>query len=114
MSILDSIDQRAADTKAERLRAQKAQKRFREDVQAFMAEPAHRRVVMEFMQVAGVDASVYQSMPTGMAFRAGWQDAGRWWLAAIRNHCPEREAQMRAEANRDAREGAIDEEDHGN
>lgn len=88
----------------------RARRREREDVKAALALPETRRLLARFLADAGVDVSAYRETPTAMAFAGGWQDAGRWWLALIREHCPEREAQMRAEAKRDAREGDTDEE----
>jgi len=72
-----------------------------------------RRLLAQFLDTSGIDTSSYRDNPTAMAFTAGWQDAARWWLANIREHCPEREAQLRAEAKREAREGATNEDQDG-
>ena len=110
MSILEEQERRERAAAEERRQQRIAARQFREDVQAIMAMPGGRRVVGEFLQAAGADLSAYRDGATPMAHAVGWQDAGRWWLAAIREHCPEREPQMRAEANK-AREGATDEAD---
>lgn len=92
-------------------RAKFARARFRQAVQAVMGTEEGRRVVQAFMDTACIDLSPYRTEPSAMAFAVGWQDAARWWLAAIREHCPEREAQMRNEAKRDARETGTDEDE---
>lgn len=80
--------------RAQRLRA----KKFRKDVQALLSDPGNRAVVFAFLQTANVDGSAYRENNQAMAHAVGWHDAAGWWLDTIRQHCPEREAQMRAEA----------------
>jgi hypothetical protein len=94
-------DAREQAARAERLRAKVLEDRTRKDVQAVMATEQGRRVVFGFLQTAGVDTTPFRADPAAMGHAVGWQDAGRYWLALIRSHCPEREAQMRAEAKRD-------------
>lgn len=89
-------------SREERLRARNAETQFRKDVQAVLSTDSGRRVVWAFLQTAGVDATPFRLDPAAMGHAVGWQDAGRFWLDLIRSHCPEREAQMRAEAKRDA------------
>ena len=95
-------DARQESERAARLRAKVLADRTRKDVQAVMATEQGRRLVWDFLRTAGVDSSAFNPESARMAFLVAWQDAGRYWLDLIRSHCPEREAQMRAEAKRDA------------
>ena len=95
----EAREQQARD---EELRAKLLEARRRKDVQAVMGTVEGRRLVFAFLQTAGVDNTPFRSELAAMGHAVGWQDAGRYWLDLIRSHCPEREAQMRAEAKRDA------------
>lgn len=100
--------------KRDREAAKREAKQFRADMQVVMASPEARRVVWAFMRSAGVDSYAYRQKPHDMVVAAAMQDNARWWLSAMREHCPEREAQMRTEARkaeRDAREGEASEDD---
>lgn len=112
MTLLDA-DERKARDREERKRARLQEKQFRADVQEAMANPAMRRLVWRFLDDSNAEVSVFNPDAQAMAFNAGWQDAGRWWLEAMRNHCPEQEVVMRNEARRQAREGATDEDSDG-
>lgn len=110
-AVLDAFDNREhAEREAAKV-AKRQQQRVRDAVVSALASPDVRYLLALFWQDAGLDATSYRERPTAMAFAAGWQDAARWWQHAIREHCPEREAQLRAEARRTAREGATDEAD---
>lgn len=110
MSTLDDSEGRdAAEGRVDKA-AKLAQQRFREDVQTVFKSREARRLLSAFLRDSHIDGSTFRETPHTMAFVAGWQDAGRWWIDVIRQHCPEREVEMRAEANRDARQGDIDEE----
>lgn len=100
--ILDQDARRASD-RAERARAKRASRQFRADVQSVLGTVSGRRVVFAFLQTAGVDSSAYRNNPGAMAHAIGWQDAANWWIEQIRQHCPEREGQMRQEALADSR-----------
>ena len=100
MNPLDT-DARLERERADKERAKSAERRFREDVQAFLGNEAGRRLLWSFLQDAGVDVSAFRESPQSMAHAVGWQDAGGWWLDKIRRYCPEREAQMRKEAKQD-------------
>ena len=63
-------------------------------------DPEVRRVVWAFLEAAGLDSYAYRQSPHDMVVAAAIQDNARWWLDAIRSHCPEREAQMRADARK--------------
>lgn len=106
MSYLDDREslqrQSRADARKERERADQ----FRKDVQDVMGMPAMRRLLSEFMDTAGLDRSAYREDAGAMAFSVGWQDAARWWLDAVREHCPEKETTMRAEARARAKQEA--------
>jgi len=105
--VLDA-EERARRQREDAAKAKRAAKAFRADVQAVMALPEARRLVWAFLSAAGMDSYAYRQKPHDMIVAAAMQDNARWWLGAIREHCPEREAQMRAEARkaeRDAREG---------
>ena len=71
-----------------------------EDVRGVLDDPRMRRLLWQFVQAMGLDASPYRAEPTDTARAIGRQEAAQWWLNAIRDNCPEREAQMRAEANK--------------
>jgi hypothetical protein len=107
--VLTRFEQRDERERAEAKRLQFEQEKDRAMVQEAMAQAPVRRMVMRFLNAAGSDLTTLRDTPIAMGHAAGWQDAARWWLAAIREYCPEREQQMRAEAKREAREGAIDE-----
>lgn len=87
-----------ADRDKERLRI------FRDDFKHALSDERVRRVLFTFMQTVGLDASPFNTNAMAMSQTVGQQDAARWWLNAIRDICPEREAQMRAEANRAAKQ----------
>lgn len=74
-------------------------RQLREDIRTVLAEPAGRRVVWTFLQAMGVDTSAFNTNAMAQSRAIGRQEAAQWWLLAIRDNCPEREAQMRAEAN---------------
>lgn len=102
---------REQSARAEQLRAKVSAARLRKDVQTTLATEEGRRLVWLFLQTAGIDYSPFRADPVAMAHAVGWQDAGSFWLALIRSHCPEREAQMRNEAKRDAqRDEAINDD----
>lgn len=103
--ILDQ-DARREVERAERQQQKLRAAQLRADVQAVMATESGRRLAWAFLQEAAIDLSPFRLDPTAMAHAVAWQDAGRWWLQQIRDHCPERETDMRAEARRDARTGA--------
>jgi len=74
-------------------------RQLREDIRSVLSEPVGRRVVWAFLQAMGVDASAFNTNAMAQSRAIGRQEAALWWLLAIRDNCPEREAQMRAEAN---------------
>lgn len=82
-------------------------RRFREqlrsDVQKVLATTEGRRLVFTFLQTMNIDATPFNTNAMSQSHGIGLQDAARWWLNVIRDHCPEREAQMRAEANKAAK-----------
>jgi hypothetical protein len=96
----DIFEQREQTEREDKQRAKQMAQQLRADVQEVMKLPAMQRTLMAFLQTAGIDFTAYRDNPTAMAHAAGWRDAGQWWLDVIRQHCPEREAQMRAEANK--------------
>lgn len=100
----DVYEQREKQEREEKLRQKHAADQLRSDVQAVMGTDAGRRLVFGFLQDAGEGVTVYRDTPTAMAHAAGWQDGGNWWLDKVRQYCPEKETQMRAEAKRTARE----------
>jgi hypothetical protein len=72
---------------------------LREDVRNVLADPASRRLVWTFIEAMDVDGTAFNTNAMAQSRKIGRQEAGQWWLRAIRDSCPEREAQMRAEAN---------------
>lgn len=89
-----------ATKRKQRQRDQQAQQQFRADVRQVLGHEAGRRVLWAFLQAANIDGTPFNTNAMAQSHGIGWQDAGRWWLAAMREHCPERENQMRAEANK--------------
>lgn len=101
-----------ADREQAQRREQKLQdEQFRADFVALMSTPTNRRVIHDFIQLMNIDGTPFNTNAMAQSYGIGMQDAARWWLKAIRATCPEREAQMRAEANRTARVPSADEED---
>lgn len=72
---------------------------MREDVRSVLADPTGRRLVWMFIEAMDVDGTAFNTNAMAQSRKIGRQEAGQWWLRAIRDSCPEREAQMRAEAN---------------
>lgn len=91
--------------------ARREVKKQREDFIALMELPAARRVLFDFLQVMDIDGSPFSTNGPAQSYAIGKQDAARWWLNAIRQHCPGREAQMRAEATKAARMPPDNEDD---
>lgn len=113
--MIDAYADREAREKRERDHAKREAAQFRADMQAVMALPEARRVVGAFLGDMGVDRLAYRQTQHDMVIAAAMQDCARWWTTAIREHCPEREAQMRAEARKaaqTAREGTSEEDEN--
>lgn len=87
-----------------------ARRQFRADARAVFADASARRLVYQFMQTMGLDASPFNTNSMTQSAFIGRQDAARWWLNLIRDACPEREAQMRAEAAKAAKQKSTIEE----
>lgn len=92
-------EQKAAE-RAEAALEELARRQLREDVRAALADERVRRVVWMFIQCMGVDDSPFSNNGPAQSRLIGRMEAGQWWLKIMRENCPEREAQMRAEANR--------------
>lgn len=94
------MDPREEDQKkrAERM-ADMQDAQLRQDVRTVLATPEGRRMVWLFLQNMNVDCSAFNPNAMTQSLKIGRQEAGLWWLRVIRDSCPEREAQMRAEAN---------------
>jgi len=75
-------------------------RQLQDDVRATLDQPAARRLVWAFVQAMGIDSSPFNTNAMAQARAIGRQEAAQWWLAAIRDNCPERESQMRTEANK--------------
>lgn len=82
----------------------RARRELREAVRTVLATDPGRRVVWDFLQAVGIDGSSFNTNAMAQSHATGMQDAGRWWLNLIRDACPEREAQMRADSIRAAKE----------
>lgn len=80
-----------------------ARRQFRADARALFADESSRRLVFQFLQAMGIDQSPFHTNSMTQSSLIGRQDAARWWLNLIRDACPEREAQMRAEAAKAAK-----------
>lgn len=70
---------------------------LRADVQEVMNLPAMRRILFLFMQQTGLDVSPFATNAMQQSHAIGMQDAAKWWVNLIREHCPEKEAQVRRE-----------------
>lgn len=106
MSFLDDEEARVERDRQDKLDARRADKQLRKDVQEVLSTTGGRRLLWAFLQSAGVDYSPLRQDAASMAHAVGWQDAARWWLDAVRRHCPEKEEQMRAEARRQGSQSA--------
>lgn len=85
---------------------------FRSDFQAVLNMAPARRILNEFLHAVGIDRSAFATNAMQQSHAIGLQDAGKWWLNAIREHCPEKEGQLRREAQlAQAPKPAPDEED---
>lgn len=82
-----------------------------EDVNALMRQPAMRRVLNRYFAFSGVDASPFSPNAMTQSYAIGKREGGEWWLALIRDHCPEQEVVMRNEARNAARVAAMDTEE---
>lgn len=89
-----AIDQQARE---DRQREKWYQDQLRADIQQIMNLPAGRRILWLFMQQTGVDASPFATNAMAQSHAIGLQDAAKWWMNLIRDHCPEKEAQIRRE-----------------
>lgn len=69
------------------------------DVRSVLETSAGRRLIWTFIQAMGVDETPFNTNAMAQSRLIGRAEAAQWWLRAIRENCPEREAQMRAEAN---------------
>ncbi|MDY4297523.1 MULTISPECIES: hypothetical protein [unclassified Xanthomonas] len=92
-------------------------RQLQDDIRAVFDLPAGRRLVWAFVQAMGVDASPFNTNAMAQARAIGRQEAAQWWLHAIRDNCPEREPQMRTEANKAQKQlqqqlNAAEESDH--
>ena len=100
MNPIDEQEHRENAHAEERKRAKALEERFANDIRVVMALAEGRRLLSAFLLEANVDMSPLRSDVVLMASAIGWQDAAGWWVNAIRKACPEREAQMRAEARK--------------
>lgn len=89
-----AIDRRARE-EADRARLMGEQ--LRSDIQTVMNMAPARRILWLFMQQTGMDRSAFATNAMAQSHAIGMQDAAKWWVNLIREHCPEREAQIRVE-----------------
>lgn len=85
--------ERRIQEKAEHL----ANQQVRADIQQVMNLPSARRILYAFMHNMGLDASAFSTNAMAQSRSIGRQEAAQWWLEMIREHCPEKEAQIRNE-----------------
>lgn len=107
---IEDSEIRQAREDEERRQARLRAKQFRKDVQEVLGTEAARRVLWAFLQTANADGSAYRENSQAMAHAVAWHDAAGWWIHNLRTHCPEREAQMRAEARRADKQELTDDE----
>lgn len=72
---------------------------LREDIRSVLSDAIGRRLVWTFIEAMDVDSTAFNTNAMAQSRKIGRQEAGQWFLHAMREACPEREAQMRAEAN---------------
>ena len=72
--------------------------------------PAARRILWLFMLQTGLDASPFATNAMAQSHAIGMQDAAKWWLNLVRDHCPEKEAQIRREGLAQAKPKPTEEE----
>lgn len=121
MHPLDQDAKRAERDAHERRVQREADRTFAADVRDVFGSPQGRRLLRAFLATSTIDSSPLRFDAQGRgdalltSHATGWHDAARWWLAAVREHCPEREAQMHKEANEAAKRAAQpgDESDDG-
>lgn len=83
---------------------------FRKDVLKVMQLPEARRILWRFLQETGHDTSPFSPNAMTQSRAIGLQEAGQWWINVLRDHCPEQESAMRAEA----RVASLNDEEEGN
>lgn len=83
----------------------------RADAQAMMEKEGNRRLLYLFMQQMGIDRSAFSTNAMQQSHAIGKQEAAAWWINLIREHCPEREAQVRKDGRNAATRLTIDEAD---
>lgn len=93
---------RAAEIRSEQQAQSIWMAQFRKDFRDLMAEPGNRRVLQAFLDVTNIDGTTFSPNAMTQSHAIGKQDAGRWWINCIRDHCPQLEARMREEANQAA------------
>lgn len=117
-SPMDAERQRNERLRVEQLDAKERERAFATDVREVFGSPAGRRLLHAFLASSTFDDSPLRFDATGRgdalltAHASGWHDAARWWIAAVRDYCPEREPQMRKEANEAAKKAAPTEGDN--
>lgn len=111
---LDSESSRRRD-RDERKRLADQEEIFRKDFQQLLSTPGARRVLYRFIAEMGLDTSPFNTNAMAQSRSIGLQDAAKWWINAIREHCPEREAMLRIEGKTNAllqRTDEVDENEH--
>lgn len=84
--------ERAAKLHGERMDAE-----FQRDVQTALDSAPLRRILGRFFFEMKLDGSPLNTNGMMQSHGIGLQDAARWWINVIREHCPEREVQIRIE-----------------
>ena len=93
---LDRNDQMDRD-RATRLTQERFEAQFQRDVQAALDNKPLRHILGRFFYEMKLDGSPLNTNGMMQSHGIGLQDAARWWIAVIREHCPEREVQIRIE-----------------
>lgn len=95
MTRIPDMDAQAAQRRREAKAARMARDQLRTDVQTMLGVPGARKVLAQFMLAMRIDDSPFSSNGLEQAHGIGLQDAARWWINMIRDHCPEKEHQVR-------------------
>jgi hypothetical protein len=91
-------DQAEIDRKREAAAAALRLSQLKSDFQWMFDQPHVRRAFALFFDANGLDDDPFNPNAMTQSMAIGRQNACRWWINAIRTYCPEREAQIRKEA----------------
>jgi hypothetical protein len=95
MTRIPDMEEQAAQRRREAKAQRMAREQLRADVQNLLNSPGARKVLAQFLLAMRIDDSPFSNNGLEQAHGVGLQDAARWWLNMVRDHCPEKEPQIR-------------------